>query len=812
MERSTTLYSWNSTPSGAAARRCVLCCFLLLLTLFLFSTNARADAPLRINCGSTASGTFLADQDFSPTTNPPTSTLTAGTKLITTTGVTNAAPQAIYNTQRRCTSTLTYTLPGFTANASYVVRLHFAEIFYSSTQTGSRLFNLSINGVVQETNFDIVAKAGAALKALVKDYNATANASGSIVLVFTTVKDSALVAGIEVLVPATRVSVADANFDLLSISSVNVATGTVTLSAVAPTGGATVNLQSDTAAAGVPAAVVVPAGQITITFPVTYSPPIAPTTATVTASLNGTAIGLLDVYAAITLDAITTGSGKVTLYWEGVTGAIGYNIYRGTVTGGPYTKINASPVSTLDTGPGLTNTYQFSNTGLTNGTEYFYYVASVMTGGKEGVRSDEASAIPDATNFISWDSGNATTIMSQVSAVEQSLRRSWQSAPDVMMVSGLDGVSYMQWAGEVATANAPNTYYDNSQSVIFNDDGTTSNRPHDRVKDPDCPTDDTHGGPYQDFVPHGGIYRKVVSRIGQYSLTTALGLPLLTEAGEFSMTSWASWESGLQAVDKAGKRTGKLLPTADQAWIYVGANQKGGVGPNGAQGTHDIGFQASTAHQNWNISPGRLSDKILVHYFDPHFAVTSTPSAFTQAGTVVLTYDTPAPGKGTKDQYCSISMAGAFVDNGTKKTFSYGFWMVYEKGWTSTNATGRSIKRLNTIGQTQATIDYHDSLRMSSKTNPLPPLHYLADGSYIGSSINDGVNGLGAFWGLDTNPIDNTLDSYVTLSPGGYWDDSLTYNQGSFPKKSALGKFFGAVYWLDTINYYLENLIILTGQ
>ena len=806
MERSTTLYSWNSTPSGAAARRCVLCCFLLLLTLFLFSTNARADAPLRINCGSTASGTFLADQDFSPTTNPPTSTLTAGTKLITTTGVTNAAPQAIYNTQRRCTSTLTYTLPGFTANASYVVRLHFAEIFYSSTQTGSRLFNLSINGVVQETNFDIVAKAGAALKALVKDYNATANASGSIVLVFTTVKDSALVAGIEVLVPATRVSVANTSFDFFCIDTSSSATGTVTLTAPAPTGGATVNLQSDTASAGVPASVVVLAGQSSITFPVTYTAPIAPITATVTASLNGAATGQLDVFAAITLNAVTTGSGKITLYWEGVTGAIGYNIYRETVTGGPYTKINASPVTTLDSGPGLTNTYQFTNTSLTNGTEYFYYVTSVLTGGREGVRSDEASAIPDATRFISWDSGNGTTIMTQASTLEQSMRRSWQPAPDVIMVSGPDGVSYLQWAGGVVTAYAPNTYYDKSQSVIFYADGTTANFPYTYVTDLNCPMDNSSGGPYKAYVPNGGIYRKVVSSIGQVSLTSVVQLPLLTQTGEYSMKQWTLAESGLHPLNTNHKHdSSKKIITQDEAWVYVGSCEMG------KQGTNDVGFQASWANKNWNISLGNDGAKMTFPWYDPNFAITANPSPFAQAGTVMLVYDTPGTGLATPDQYCTFGVSGAFIDKTTKNTFTQGYWIVPAKGWTSKNTSGRSIKRVNSIGQTQSVINAQDAIRMKHLPNRLDALGYIADGSFIGNALNDGVNTYGASWGLDANPLDNLLDAYVTLS-GGYWDDTLTYNQGSFPSSNPPGTSSSQVSWKETINYYLENLIILTAK
>jgi hypothetical protein len=51
---------------------------------------------------------------------------------------------------------------------SYLVRLHFAEIFDDGV--GHRLENISINGNSVLTNFDIFAAAGGMNKALVKDF------------------------------------------------------------------------------------------------------------------------------------------------------------------------------------------------------------------------------------------------------------------------------------------------------------------------------------------------------------------------------------------------------------------------------------------------------------------------------------------------------------------------------------------------------------------------------------------------------------------------------------------------------------------
>ena len=141
---------------------------------------------------SSAVSPFIADQFFSG------GTARTVTNTITTTGVTNAAPAAVYQTERY--GTTTYTITGLTASASYTVRLHFAELF--QTAAGKRVFNVLINGTTVLSNFDIFATAGAAFKAVVRDFTATANASGQIVINFNTVTDNATIEGIEII-PAT---------------------------------------------------------------------------------------------------------------------------------------------------------------------------------------------------------------------------------------------------------------------------------------------------------------------------------------------------------------------------------------------------------------------------------------------------------------------------------------------------------------------------------------------------------------------------------------------------------------------------------
>ena len=74
---------------------------------------------------------------------------------------------------------------------------------------------------------------------------------------------------------------------------------------------------------------------------------------------------------------------SVALSWNASTSTIaGYNVYRGTVSGGPYTKINSSLVAVLD----------YTDSTVQSGTTYFYVTTAVDSSGNESVFSNEVSA------------------------------------------------------------------------------------------------------------------------------------------------------------------------------------------------------------------------------------------------------------------------------------------------------------------------------------------------------------------------------------------------------------------------------------
>jgi len=96
------------------------------------------------------------------------------------------------------------------------------------------------------------------------------------------------------------------------------------------------------------------------------------------ATLSGANITGVDFTAAVVLAHTATGS------WTASTSTVsGYNVYRGTVSGGPYTKVNGSPIGALI----------YGDTTVLSGQTYFYVTTSVDASGNESVFSNEGTAV-----------------------------------------------------------------------------------------------------------------------------------------------------------------------------------------------------------------------------------------------------------------------------------------------------------------------------------------------------------------------------------------------------------------------------------
>ena len=147
------------------------------------------------NAGGGASGTFAADTDASGGSTYSTSA------AIDTSGVHFPCSATVYQTERY--GSFTYTLPSLTPGASYTLRLHFAEVYWSAA--GQRVFSVSVNGSPALTNFDIFAAAGGKNKAVVETVPVVADANGTVTVKFTTVKDNAKVSGLELTASSATV-------------------------------------------------------------------------------------------------------------------------------------------------------------------------------------------------------------------------------------------------------------------------------------------------------------------------------------------------------------------------------------------------------------------------------------------------------------------------------------------------------------------------------------------------------------------------------------------------------------------------------
>jgi hypothetical protein len=154
--------------------------------------SINAGGPAVSNSGG-GDNSFVADEDYSTggTTYSVTNAITIPAGVSTT-----AAPAAVYQSARQ--GVVTYTIPGLTAGTSYIIRLHFAELYFSAA--GNREFDVAINGTAVLTNFDIYATAGAQYTAVVEQFTETANSNGNILIAFADgAVNQPMINGIEVL-------------------------------------------------------------------------------------------------------------------------------------------------------------------------------------------------------------------------------------------------------------------------------------------------------------------------------------------------------------------------------------------------------------------------------------------------------------------------------------------------------------------------------------------------------------------------------------------------------------------------------------
>ena len=101
-------------------------------------------------------------------------------------------------------------------------------------------------------------------------------------------------------------------------------------------------------------------------------------------------IDLLAPSAPGNLMVTDEGDAQVSLAWDAVPDAAGYNLYRSPLSGGGWVRVNSEPLTGTD----------FTDTGLRNGQAFFYVVTALDSVGNESAYSNEVMALPQL--MIGW--------------------------------------------------------------------------------------------------------------------------------------------------------------------------------------------------------------------------------------------------------------------------------------------------------------------------------------------------------------------------------------------------------------------------
>jgi fibronectin type 3 domain-containing protein len=132
---------------------------------------------------------------------------------------------------------------------------------------------------------------------------------------------------------------------------------------------------------------------------------------------------------------------QVSLTWtaSASTTVVGYNVYRGTTSGGPYTKVNLAIVAAP----------AFTDMSVASGTTYYYVVTAVDPGNLESINSNEVSATTPPQPPTSLAVTNVTasqvtltwTASTTASVVSYNVYRSTTSGSGYVQIGSVNAVA-----------------------------------------------------------------------------------------------------------------------------------------------------------------------------------------------------------------------------------------------------------------------------------------------------------------------------------------------------------------------------------
>lgn len=176
------------------------------------------------------------------------------------------------------------------------------------------------------------------------------------------------------------VSPATLTFGSVAVGSKKTLSGTLAATGASVTVKSASFSSSEYSLSGLTLPVTLSAGK-SVSFAVTFAPQSAGT-ANASVSFANSASNTV-VKASLQGTGTGTSGHTVTLSWKASTSTVmGYNVYRGTKAGGPYSVITSSPVASTS----------YVDSAVQGSTTYYYVVTSVNNSGQESTDSNQVSA------------------------------------------------------------------------------------------------------------------------------------------------------------------------------------------------------------------------------------------------------------------------------------------------------------------------------------------------------------------------------------------------------------------------------------
>ncbi|WP_407643526.1 glycoside hydrolase family 6 protein [Cohnella endophytica] len=344
----------------------------------------------------------------------------------------------------------------------------------------------------------------------------------------------------------------------------------------------------------------------------------------------------------------TAGNAQVALSWTASSGATSYTVKRATTSGGPYTNVATGVTAT-----------SYTNTGLTNGTTY-YYVVSASNSAGESANSTQASAtpstgvtIPAAPTGLTATAGNAQVALSWTAssgATSYTVKRATTSGgPYTNVATGVTATSYTN----TGLTNGTTYYYVVSAS---NSAGESTNStqasatPSTGVTIPAAPTG---------LTATAGNAQAALSWTASSGATSYTVKRATTSGGPYTNVA-----AGVTATSY----TNTGLTNGTTYYYVVSASNSAGESANSTQAsaTPSAGSGTSSLVVQYKAGNTNATDNQL----GPHFNIKNTGTTAVSLSNVKLRYYFTKDTNSSLNFYCDYAQVGTSNISGAFVTIS----------------------------------------------------------------------------------------------------------------------------------------------